>query len=366
MKKSAAIITLSFLVWQCSEPIDTYYGFEDFDLLKVGSGISDLIVSKDGNTLVASDMSNNSLIFIDIKGEMSIETSLAVGSRPKSLDLSFTGDTLFVALYGGSEIAMVDLSSRTLIGKINTEDDGPFDISFLPGNKIVASFLSSYQYDNKIKLLGIKSSESLATEETVAGLLVASNTGSEIFVCDDFYGSARIHRFSVGLESLSGQKTSSPIADDVIFQDIDYVPGYGIVLAIKGQDFEGFEVGHAYVFYEENLNLTAQLDVKSHAVAVAHSSQGTNGKSIFVAPSKADDAGMFIVEFSPETNLQINYYMTAGIIGLGTLAVDPAGEFLYAAVDDFSDNESFEPFNNNSFDIQRIEIVPEGTYPINK
>ena len=95
MKKSAAIITLSFLVWQCSEPIDTYYGFEDFDLLKVGSGISDLIVSKDGNTLVASDMSNNSLIFIDIKGEMSIETSLAVGSRPKSLDLSFTGDTLF-------------------------------------------------------------------------------------------------------------------------------------------------------------------------------------------------------------------------------------------------------------------------------
>ena len=75
---------------------------------------------------------------------------------------------------------------------------------------------------------------------------------------------------------------------------------------------------------------------------------------------------MFIVEFSPETNLQINYYMTAGIIGLGTLAVDPAGEFLYAAVDDFSDNESFEPFNNNSFDIQRIEIVPEGTYPINK
>ena len=45
--------------------------------------------------------------------------------------------------------------------------------------------------------------------------------------------------------------------------------------------------------------------------------------------------------------------------------IDFKGEYLYAAVDDLSDQDTPEPYNGSSFKIQRIKVLPEGTFPIN-
>ena len=74
---------------------------------------------------------------------------------------------------------------------------------------------------------------------------------------------------------------------------------------------------------------------------------------------------MFIVEFSIDTQLQTNYYQVAGLLGSHALVVDPKGEYIYAAVDDLSDQDTHEPYSGSSFNIQKIKIIPEGTYPIN-
>ena len=89
------------------------------------------------------------------------------------------------------------------------------------------------------------------------------------------------------------------------------------------------------------------------------------GEHIYISPMDVDDNGMFIIEFSVDTQLQTNYYQVAGLLGTHTLAVDPKGEYIYAAVDDLSDQDTHEPYSGSSFNIQKIKILPEGTYPIN-
>ena len=86
---------------------------------------------------------------------------------------------------------------------------------------------------------------------------------------------------------------------------------------------------------------------------------------IYISPTDVDDNGMFIVEFSIDTQLQTNYYQVAGLLGSHALIVDSNGEYIYAAVDDLSDQDTHEPYNGSSFNIQKIKILPEGVYPIN-
>ena len=68
---------------------------------------------------------------------------------------------------------------------------------------------------------------------------------------------------------------------------------------------------------------------------------------------------MFIIEYSVDTQLQTNYYQVAGLLGSHALAVDHKGEYIYAAVDDLSDQDTHEPYNGSSLNIQKIKILPE-------
>ena len=66
MIKFFLIIILSFLLFSCSDNITTYYSYEEFDILKIGANLTELIISPSQEILVAADEGNNRLIFIDI------------------------------------------------------------------------------------------------------------------------------------------------------------------------------------------------------------------------------------------------------------------------------------------------------------
>ena len=145
--------------------------------------------------------------------------------------------------------------------------------------------------------------------------------------------------------------------------DLEFVDGFGVVVAFDGIDpVDGLKVDHASVYDNDNLHHISNLDVGSIPLAVAYDSVGNH---IYISPTDVDDNGMFIVEFSIDTQLQTNYYQVAGLLGSHTLIVDPKGEYIYAAVDDLSDQDTHEPYSGSSFNIQKINILPEGTYPIN-
>ena len=57
-----------------------------------------------------------------------------------------------------------------------------------------------------------------------------------------------------------------------------------------------------------------------------------------------------------ETKLEKNYYLSAGNLTSRGIILDANEEFLYLVVHIPGDDDSFEPYNDYSFDLQRIQL----------
>ena len=73
-------------------------------------------------------------------------------------------------------------------------------------------------------------------------------------------------------------------------------------------------------------------------------------------PTDADNNGVFVVEFDAQTELESNYYLVAGNLKERCIVIDQNTEYFYVLVNSPGDNDSFEPYNNFSFDLQRLQI----------
>ena len=198
----------------------------------------------------------------------------------------------------------------------------------------------------------------------IGGLLSISNDGSHLYILDKPHTPISLHRYDIEEYGFINHQLSSEVAAGLeVLHDLAFVDDFGVAIAFDGTDpVDGLKIDHVSVYDNANLHHISNLDVGSVPVAVAYDSVG---KHLYISPTDVDDNGMFIVEFSIDTQLQTNYYQVAGLLGSHTLIVDPKGEYIYAAVDDLSDQDTHEPYNGSSFNIQKIKIIPEGTYPIN-
>ena len=203
-----------------------------------------------------------------------------------------------------------------------------------------------------------------AGEVDIAGLIKTSSDESHLYVLDKGVSENQLVRYEItenGLTNIIYSSTVSGIFE--FFHDIAFIDGFGVVLAFNGSDpADGLKIDHAPVYQIDNVDHISNFDVGSVPLAVTYDS---TGRHIYISPTDVDDNGMFIIEFSIDTQLQTNYYQVAGLLGSHALVVDPKGEYIYAAVDDLSDQDTHEPYNGSSFNIQKIKIIPEGTYPIN-
>jgi hypothetical protein len=362
MKQTSFLtIIIISLFLSCSEDAPTYfYEPVNFEILRLGSNINDLVLSQDGNTLIASDGGNNRIMFFDVSGDMFLTDVVVVGSKPNGLTLSADDDYVYVSLSGSSNIAVVEIASRDL-SYLPLEEDGPMDVEVF-GDLLITTFISDQSAYHRTKLYNIASQDELANKPK-AGLITKSDAGNSIFVLDKSFDIVGLYRYDILNNTLEGNIQSSDIAlHPAEFNDLHYVHNVGVAVAISGLDFEGNEIKNVFLFEPDGLNLLAHLDSKSAPHALASLD---NGSSIFVSPSKEDGAGTFIIEFDTENFLQRNYYLTAGRLAKSALVIDSENQYIYCAVDDQADNSNDEPYSNNSFDIQRIRIEPYDTYNIN-
>ena len=397
------IIIYSFIVLTAcsSDDIVQYFEYPDHNVLNIGSQLTDLYITNDSNTLIAADKGNNRVLFIDVStDDMAIDTFVLVGSEPTSLDMTDDGRYLFVGLRGGSSVSIINMSDKSLEGSLELEEDSVFDIEYLSDKcQLVVSFLSSNPSYNKTYVhawwadqdgvwygenttcsysgnADFENPEITALENYYttkppeidnvqhAGLLSISEDESYVYILDKTLAPNRLHRYNINIDGLSDRINNSQTASTVeLFHDLEYIKDFGVVVALDGTDpVDGTELDHASVYNINDLNHIGNLDVGSIPLAIAYD---VVGQHIYLSPTDVDDNGMFIVEFSIDTQLQTNYYQVAGLLGSHTLIVDPKGEYIYAAVDDLSDQDTHEPYNGSSFNIQKIKILPEGVYPIN-
>ncbi len=146
------MIIVGLFFYGCTKDAPVYYSYPDFEVLTIGSTLSELIISPDNNYLIAADKNNNQLRIIDIIDDLNLVKNIWVGSKPSSLDFTSSGDTLFVGLEGSSQIAIINMNTLEVIGYFQTDMDNPYDIAVVPGNRMVISYMSSNPSLNRTKL----------------------------------------------------------------------------------------------------------------------------------------------------------------------------------------------------------------------
>ena len=112
-------------------------------------------------------------------------------------------------------------------------------------------------------------------------------------------------------------------------------------------------IQHIYSYSGSDMTFAGKYLIKSPGLAVAVSN---NGNRVFTAPTDADEIGVIIIEFDQESKLESYYYLSAGNLTDRGLVVDSNDENLYILVNIPGDDDSFEPYNDYSFDLQRIKL----------
>ncbi|MBC8310689.1 MAG: hypothetical protein H8E72_00125 [Candidatus Marinimicrobia bacterium] len=368
--------SIIFLLSCGSDEIVQYFEYTDHNVLNIGSQLTDLVITNDSKTLIAADKGNNQVRFIDVSTDaMSIIENVRVGSEPTSLDLTADGLNLLVGLQGASSIAVVSVLDMELLGSIQLDDDGVYDIEYINStDQLIVSFVASNPTYNKTKLYDLDNwtnfvatpstmqigSTEVELEDDYAGFISLSDDEEFVYIIDRFGGIDRVYQYEVSGSWLTPQSYSAVVGVVTSFHDIEYVSDFGVVVAVEGMDPFGEEtLDHSPVFDLNSLSHIANFGVGSTPLSLAYD---PIGEHLYISPTDVDDNGMFIIEYNIHTQLQTNYYQVAGRLGSHALVVDANGEYIYAAVDDLSDQDTDEPYNNSSFNIQRIKILPEGTY----
>ena len=85
--------------------------------IDVGSQIERMMVDPKRPYLYGVDKVNNSLHFVNLTSN-AVEKTIFVGSSPTDLDINLQGTTLYVANFGSTQIAMVDLEAGVMSGAL--------------------------------------------------------------------------------------------------------------------------------------------------------------------------------------------------------------------------------------------------------
>ena len=169
--------------------------------INVGSQIERMIADPTRPYLYGVDRVNNSLHFINLT-TATVEKTIFVGSTPVDLDINLQGTTLYVANFGSTEIATVDLDSRTRTGSIlvdttiGTWDGNPYRLACTAGDTLV--FTSMDQW-NDLKLVNALTGGSLGGNSTSIYQpdLVASPDGVSVYAGESGISTEVLYRYDI-------------------------------------------------------------------------------------------------------------------------------------------------------------------------
>ena len=153
--------------------------------------------------LYALDRVNNSFLFVNLETK-SLEKSIFVGSSPVDLDFDADGLEAFVANFGSTEIAVVDLDAqevaRTLFvdTSAGTWDGNPYRLAVTAFNTLV--FTSEDQW-NDLKLVNATNGGAIAAVGSIySPELAATADGTTLFVAES---GGDLYRYTVTESTLT-------------------------------------------------------------------------------------------------------------------------------------------------------------------
>ncbi|MFQ6677492.1 MAG: YncE family protein [Fidelibacterota bacterium] len=347
MKKLIPILlmTISCSLYEDKDDPDIYFEINNFDILKLGKTISDMMLGPNGQYLYLCDYNNNSILKVSLNGKMKLIGELVLGSHPTAMDTSPDKSLIAIAMRGESKVFIISLadfsiSSTFAVSLMNMNDivyanDHRLLISSSTDPTVIAYDLNSNTETSQSILNGeliVDQNDSIAYVASASSIKKYDISNNQAFlepnVADPFGFSALINHFIISQD----KKT--------------------LFLCLTNPD-DHSTVNSVYAYNAETLTFAGQYKIKSPGMGVAVS--GDNDR-IFIAPTDADKNGVFVVEFDAKTKLESHYYLVAGNLKERCLVIDQNADYFYVLVNTPGDNNSFEPYNNFSFDLQRVRI----------
>ena len=339
-------LILSCSLYQDTDLPDIFFEYHDFDILPLGRTISDMIITENNQSVFLTDYNNNSIIKIDVNSEMAVSGEIEIGSHPVALDLNSDNSVIAIALEGESSIITVETDQFQIIGEYSIPLMNVNDIVFFNDSIVVISSrtdpacislnLNSTEYVNQSVLNG-----ELAMDQENKILYVATSSSVKKYNWDG-------ERFS------QDPNISDPygFVGDVHHFVFNATKNTIFACISSSNDAES-NIQHIYSYSGSDMTFAGKYLIKSPGLAVAVSN---NGNRVFTAPTDADEIGVFIIEFDQESKLESYYYLSAGNLTDRGLVVDSNDQNLYILVNIPGDDDSFEPYNDYSFDLQRIKL----------
>ena len=326
------------------EEPDQFYKIEDFEVLKLGVNISDMVMDPHQPFLYLADYGNNRILRIHLGRPMVVEGNLHVGSHPIDLDITPDERHLVVGLNGESNLKVIDLGTFAIVKTV------PFslnDISHIACGTDSIVYVSSL---DEPLLIAVSIADNFETSGNVrSGALVMNQGERKLFVA----GRNNVLKYDASDQFPTTETTSTRFSFSARINDFVLGPlNDRLYLGLANPEDRG-QVKDLWAFSANDLTLTGKYEIKSPALGLALS---RDGRRLFVAPTDADEAGVFIVEFDTRTKLEKNYFLAAGNLKERGIAIDKNDQFLYVAVYTPGDEDTFEPYNVNSYDLQRIRI----------
>ncbi len=156
------------------------------DNIDIGVKIVRMILDPSRPYIYALDQINNSMLFIN-KETKELEKTIFVGSSPADIDINLDNSKAYVANYGSTQIAVIDLETQEKVDDLFVDiqgswDGNPYRISCLSNNRFV--FTSEDQWCD-LKLVNSETGTRIFNTGSIyqPGLL-SNSTGDVLFVTE--------------------------------------------------------------------------------------------------------------------------------------------------------------------------------------
>ena len=254
------------------------------------------------------------------------EDPIFVGSEPMGLDLTPSGDRLYVANRGSSFVSVVDVAARTELHRFPLPSgfvaDRPFSIAVLANGKalMTTTFYGSgfgarmYEIDLATEAVKFRSDFWYSGTTTEYTTIRASGDRSAAVITAGNISSGPVFRYSAVTDTFTPETDTSTYTDDIATNRDGTV-----TLLTGGQVFDA------------QLRLAGTVrGCGSRGVAV--NAAGTVGYGMTTTGSHGSGAGAIVVCDLVRFQITGSYEFSAGAVG--RLAISPNGRYLVGITDD--------------------------------
>ena len=349
MKNIGIIILLilcSCTLYQDDKEPEIFFQYSKFEILELGKSFSDMIISDNQNAIYLADYNNNSVLKINTQNSLLIENNTIVGSHPIALDITSDKSTIAIAHEGESSILLLNTQTMAV--------SNSFSVSLMNMNDLVfvndTTLIISSKTDPSCITLNLVSGEE-TTQSVLNGEFTLDKENEALYVATA--SSLKKYNWD-GVRFYQDPHISDPYGFVGDIHHVVYNAQKGIIFICLSDKDNSLQVQHLYSYYGDDMTFAGKYQIKSPGLSTAISQ---DGERIFVAPTNADEIGVFIIEFSQDTKLEKNYYLSAGNLTARGIVLDSSEKYLYLLVNIPGDDDSFEPYNDYSFDLQRITLA---------